>query len=180
MKTVGKTPHRFRYRFRVKIPRTDTVSEKYRYRWIRPKKPETVSEIPKNSETVFKPIHHNGRLQKECWQRYSEEQCAAGSEAHQTVNRTCPVPHEDNGANGRLLPNPNGWVMWQRTGQCPVRPSTTAIPNRHLVVGGYKYPQPPQHQASKHSEHCIQYKSNRLHSKTQSKRSIHSKFPNQL
>jgi hypothetical protein len=63
---------------------------------------------------------------------------------------------------------------------CPVRPSTAAIPNDHLVVGGYKYPQPPQHQASKHYEHCIQYKSNRLHSKTQSKRSIHSKSPNQL
>jgi hypothetical protein len=63
---------------------------------------------------------------------------------------------------------------------CPVRPSTAAIPNGHLVVEGYKYPQQPPLQASKHSEHCIQYKSNRLHSKTQSKRSIHSKSPIQL
>jgi hypothetical protein len=29
----------------------------------------------------------------------------------------CPVPQEDNDANGRLLLNPNGWVTWQRTGQ---------------------------------------------------------------
>jgi hypothetical protein len=63
---------------------------------------------------------------------------------------------------------------------CSVRPSTTALPNGHLVVEGYKYPQPPPHQANKHSEYCIQYKSNRLHSKTQSKRSIHSKSPNRL
>jgi transposase InsO family protein len=61
---------------------------------------------------------------------------------------------EDNGANGRLFSNPNGWVTWRRTGQCPVahrtvsggapycpvRPSTTAFPNDHLVVEGYKYP----------------------------------------
>jgi hypothetical protein len=33
---------------------------------------------------------------------------------------------------------------------CPVRPSTAAIPNDHLVVGGYKY---PNHHNSKHP--CI-------------------------
>jgi hypothetical protein len=38
-----------------------------------------------------------------------------------------------------------------------------------LVVEGYKYPQPPPLQPSKHSTHCIQYKINRLHSKTQIK-----------
>jgi hypothetical protein len=46
--------------------------------------------------------------------RYSARQ---KSEAHRTVNRTCLVPQEDNGANGRLLPNPNGSVTWWRTGQ---------------------------------------------------------------
>jgi hypothetical protein len=37
------------------------------------------------------------------------------------------VPHENNGANGRLLPNPNSWVTWRRTGQptVPVRWRTT-------------------------------------------------------
>jgi hypothetical protein len=70
---------------------------------------------------------HNGRLQKcadsatvENTMRLSQ---SVESEAHRTVNRTCPVPQEDNGANDRLLPNPNGWVMWRRTGQptVPVR-----------------------------------------------------------
>jgi hypothetical protein len=28
----------------------------------------------------------------------------------------CPVPQEDKGANGQLFQNPNGWVMWWRTG----------------------------------------------------------------
>jgi hypothetical protein len=50
------------------------------------------------------------------------------------------VPHEDNASNDRLLQNPNGWVTWRRTGQCPVRPSPTAFPNGLLVVEGYKYP----------------------------------------
>jgi hypothetical protein len=40
----------------------------------------------------------------------------------------------------------------------PVRPSPAAFPNDHLVVEGYKYPQPPQLQASKFSEVLIQYK----------------------
>jgi hypothetical protein len=42
---------------------------------------------------------------------------------------------------------------------CPVRPSPEAFPNSFLVVEGYKYPQPPQLQASKSSEVFIQYKS---------------------
>jgi hypothetical protein len=33
------------------------------------------------------------------------------------VTPDCPVPQEDNSANGRLLQNPNGWVMWWHTGQ---------------------------------------------------------------
>jgi hypothetical protein len=47
---------------------------------------------------------------------------------------------------------------------CPVRPSTAASPTATLVVEGYKYPQPPQLQTSKISEHHIQYKSSSIHS----------------
>jgi hypothetical protein len=36
------------------------------------------------------------------------------------VTPDCPMPQEDNGANVQLLPNPNGWVTWRHTGQCPV------------------------------------------------------------
>jgi hypothetical protein len=50
----------------------------------------------------------------------------------------CPVPQEDKLSNGRLSHNPNGWVTWRRTGQCPVRPSTAAFSNNLLVVEGYK------------------------------------------
>jgi hypothetical protein len=42
---------------------------------------------------------------------------------------------------------------------CLVRPSPAAFPNSFLVVEGYKYPQPPQLQASKFSEVLIQYRS---------------------
>jgi hypothetical protein len=45
---------------------------------------------------------------------------------------------------------------------CPVCPSTTTV---GIVVGGYKYPQPPPFKASKFSELHIQYKSKSLHSK---------------
>jgi hypothetical protein len=101
----------------------------------------------------------------------SEEQCAQ-SQSHSVRGAPdseqdlsggapdCPVPLEDKASNGQLLQYPNGWVTWWRTGQCPVRPSTTAIPNGLLVVEGYKYPpQPPQLEESKFSEVLIQYKS---------------------
>jgi hypothetical protein len=133
----------------------------------------------------------NGRLCK----GYSALQCAAEVRAEvrgapdseqdlSGVAPDCPVPQEDSGTNSQLLPNPNGWVIWRRTGQptVPVRcahrqqPSPTAI----WWLGAINTPQPPQHQASKHSEHCIQYKSNSLHFKTQLKWLIHSKSPNQL
>jgi hypothetical protein len=48
-------------------------------------------------------------------------------------------------------------------------PSTTVCPTVELVVEGYKYPQPPPLQPSKHSSHSIQYKSKTQHSKTQIK-----------
>jgi hypothetical protein len=73
----------------------------------------------------------------------------------------CPVPLEDKASNGQKFPNPNGWVtlLAHRTVRCAHRQQPN--PNGCLVVEGYKYPQP-----SKHSTYCIQYKSNRLHSKT--------------
>jgi hypothetical protein len=43
-------------------------------------------------------------------------------------------------SNGRLRPNPNGWVMWlaHRTIRCAHRQQP--LPNGCLVVEGYKYP----------------------------------------
>jgi hypothetical protein len=107
------------------------------------------------------------------------EQCLSGAAPDR------PVPLEDKASNGQKLLNPNGWVMWLAhltvsggAPDCPVRPSTAAIPNGCLVVEGYKYPQPPPLQPSKHSTHFIQYKSNRLHSKTQIKAIDALKVPN--
>jgi hypothetical protein len=61
-------------------------------------------------------------------QRYSAQQCMAESERRVSgapdseqdlsgVALDCPVPQEFNNTNVRLLPNPNGWVMWRRAGQ---------------------------------------------------------------
>jgi hypothetical protein len=47
---------------------------------------------------------------------------------------------------------------------CLVHPSPAASPMATKVVEGYKYPQPPQLQASKFSAHLIQYKSSSIHS----------------
>ena len=50
-------------------------------------------------------------------------------------------------SNGRNRQNPNGWVTWlaHRTvsggaPDCPVRPSTAALPNGCFGGWGYKYP----------------------------------------
>jgi hypothetical protein len=60
-----------------------------------------------------------------------------------------------------------------------VRPSTAAaFPNGCFGGWGYKYPQPSLFKASKFSAHCIQYKSSRLHSKTQTRDQILPKVQN--
>jgi hypothetical protein len=77
----------------------------------------------------------------------------------------CPVPLEDKGSNGRLRQNPNGWVTWlaHRTVWCAHRHQ----PPQRLFwwLRAINTPQPPPLQPSKHSQQCIQYKSNTLHSK---------------
>jgi hypothetical protein len=101
--------------------------------------------------------------------------------AHRTVNNDCPVHHRTvRWPKSQKLQrsNPNGRVTWlaHRTvsggaPDCPVRHATAAFTNSYFGEWGYKYPQPP-------TIHCIQvfslqtpYKSSRLHSKTQSRRS---------
>jgi hypothetical protein len=118
-------------------------------------------------------------------QSYSEEQCAQSqsspSEAHRTLNSVCPVPLEDKASNGQKLPNPNSWVTWlaHRTvsGGAPDHRQQPA-PTVNWWLRAINTPQPPPLQPSKHSTHCIQYKSNRLHSKTQIKAIDPLKVPN--
>jgi hypothetical protein len=66
---------------------------------------------------------------------------APGSEQYPfDVAPDCPVPLEDKASNGRLCPNPNGWVTWlaHRTVWCVHRQQPN--PNGCLVIEGYKYP----------------------------------------
>jgi hypothetical protein len=64
----------------------------------------------------------NGRLQKcadSATVENSVRQSQSAPDSEQDLSGVapdCPVSQEDNGANGRLLPNPNGWVTWRRTG----------------------------------------------------------------
>jgi hypothetical protein len=93
-----------------------------------------------------------------------------------------PSCHSSNDQNRQ---NPNGSVTWlaHRTvsggaPDCPVRPSTAALPNGCFGGWGYKYPQPPLFKAFKFPAYCIQYKSSRLYSKTQTRDQILSKVQN--
>jgi hypothetical protein len=100
---------------------------------------------------------------------------------HRTVNRDCPVHHRNvrwPHLSELQRSNPNGWVTWlaHRTvsggaPDCPVCPSTAAFPNGHFGGWGYKYPPTTTLQATQVFSHHIQYKSSRLHSKTQKQRS---------
>jgi hypothetical protein len=95
-----------------------------------------------------------------------------------TVYSACPVRHRLSGApscqssNGRNRQNPNSWVTWlaHRTVRCAHRQQPN--PNSWFGGWGYKYPQPPPFMASKFLAICIQYKSSRLHSKTQTRDQI--------
>jgi hypothetical protein len=118
--------------------------------------------------------------------------------AHRILNSACPVRHRtvrcgtglsgaprSQSSNGRNRQNPNSWVTWLAhrtvTGgalDCPMRPSTDSLPDGWFGGWGYKYPQPPPLQASKFSAYCIQYKSSRLYSKTQTRDQILSKVQN--
>jgi hypothetical protein len=94
--------------------------------------------------------------------------------AHRTVNSDCPVHHRTvRWPRSQKLQqsNPNGRVTWlaHRTVRCAIRqqPPPTVL----LVVGAINTPQPPHFNASKFFSHQTSYKSYRLRSKTQSKRS---------
>jgi hypothetical protein len=108
--------------------------------------------------------------------------------AHRTVNSICPVRHRTVRCPSLIelqRSNPNGWMTWlaHRTvfggaPECPVHPSTDSLPNDHFGGWGYKYPLTTTLQGIQDFSHCIQYKSSRLHSKTQNKISNPLQVPN--
>jgi hypothetical protein len=89
----------------------------------------------------------------------------------------CPVPHEDKAPTVKtvrtLTVGCHGW----RTGLFGA-PIDSSLPQRlNWWLGAINTPQPPPLQPSKHSIPLIQYKSNRLHSKTQIKATDPIKSP---
>jgi hypothetical protein len=107
-------------------------------------------------------LQRNGRLQRkpikalQCAQSQSRRQ-----KAHRTLNSDCLVHHRTvrwPRLSELQRSNPNGWV-------------TDSLPNGHFGGWGYKYPPTTTLQGIQVFSHCIQYKSSRLHSKTQNKRS---------
>jgi hypothetical protein len=108
--------------------------------------------------------------------------------AHRTVNSDCQVHHRTvwwPRLSELQRSNPNGWVTWlaHRTvsggaPHCPVRPSTDSLPNGHFGGWGYKYPPTTTLQGIQVFSHCIQYKSSRLHSETQTRDQILSQVRN--
>jgi hypothetical protein len=101
--------------------------------------------------------------------------------AHRTVNSDCPVHHRTvrwPTCQKLQRSEPNSRVTWlaHRTvsggaPDCPVRHATEALTNGHFGGWGYKYPQPPTIHCIQVFSHQTSYKSYRLHSKTQPKRS---------
>jgi hypothetical protein len=117
--------------------------------------------------------------------RYSARLRAQKSEqaqkAHRTVKKTCPVHHQT-----VLWPHcqklqrsePNGLVMWLAhwtvsggAPDGPVRHTIEALTNGSFGGWGYKYPPTTTLQCIQVFNLQTSYKSSRLHSKTQTKRS---------
>jgi hypothetical protein len=101
------------------------------------------------------------------------------------------MQQDDKGSNGRPASNPNGCadvtctrhctvaVRW-RTGLSGAPIASRIQPTTRSGWEAINTPQPPHSLLSKCSEHYIQYKSKRLHSKTHSIDQILFKPPNQL
>jgi hypothetical protein len=130
-------------------------------------------------------VDSNGHLQK-CYSertvRAESEQALEGApDSEQYLSSAapdCPV-HQDVRAPTvetvrTLTVGRRGW----RTGQCPVRPSTAALPNECFGGWGYKYPPTTTIQDIQVFSHCIQYKRCRLDSKTQTRDQILSQVQN--
>jgi hypothetical protein len=117
--------------------------------------------------------------------RYSARLRAQKSEqaqmAHQTVNSDCPVHHRTvrwPSCQKLQRSEPNALVTWLAhrivsvgAPDCPVRHTTEALTNGHFGGWGYKYPPTTTLQCIQVFSHQTLYKSSRLHSKTQTKRS---------
>jgi hypothetical protein len=133
-------------------------------------------------------VDSNGNLKSATARGYCAQSLSRHQKVHQTVNSTCPVHHrtvwwprlsELQRSNLTV-----GWRGW-RTGQCPVAHRTVRCANRQiasptaiLVVGAINTPPTTTLQGIQVFNHCIQYKSSRLHSKTHTRDQILSQVRN--
>jgi hypothetical protein len=100
--------------------------------------------------------------------RLSTQSQSRRQKAHRTVNSDCPVHHRTvrcPTCQKLQRSNPNGWVTWL------AHRTLAAFPNDHFGGWGYKYPPTTTLQCIQVFSHQTSYKSSRLHSKTQTKRS---------
>jgi hypothetical protein len=114
--------------------------------------------------------------------RLRAQKLGQAQKVHRTVNSDCLVQHRTvrwSSYQKLQRSNPTGLVTWlaHRTVSggalyCPVRHSTDASTNGYVGGWGYKYPQPPTIHSIQVSATYIQYKSPRLHSKTQTRDQI--------
>jgi glutathionyl-hydroquinone reductase len=127
----------------------------------------------------------NGRFQRSadrCTVHVQFAESEQRQKTHWIVNSTCPVHHWTvrwPRLSELQRSNPNGCVTWlaHRTIRCTHQQQPN--PNGWFGGWGYKYRQPPPPlQGIQVFSHCIQYKSSRLHSKTQNKRSNRLQVPN--
>jgi hypothetical protein len=122
-------------------------------------------------------VDSNGNLKSATVRGQFAQSQSRHQKAHWTVNSFCLVHHRTvrwPRLSKLQRSNPNGWVTWlaHRTvsgGAPPIDSSPT--PTVGLVVGAINTPNHHHFKASNFS-HCIQYKSSRLHSKTQTKDQI--------
>jgi hypothetical protein len=120
----------------------------------------------------------NDRLQRSADNVNSARTVRSELEQRQKTHQTVTGAPRCQSSNGRNRQNPNDWVTWlpHRTVRCAHRqqPSPTAV----FVVGAINTPKPSPFKASKFPAFCIQYKSSRLHSKTQTRDQILSQVQN--
>jgi hypothetical protein len=105
--------------------------------------------VPGGATVASATVDSNSRLTQRTVRAESEQR----QKAHRTVNSECPVRHRTvrcpscQSSNGRNRQNPNSWVTWLAhrivSGgalDCPMHPSTGALPNGCFGGWGYKYP----------------------------------------
>jgi hypothetical protein len=142
-----------------------------------------LSGVPAEQRLRSAMVDSNGRLQR--------EQCADSSgrvraapegapDSEQYMSGAapdCPVAQAVRAPTVKTIRTLTvGWRGW-RTGLSGA-PIDSSLPNGCFGGWGYKYPQPPLFKASKFPAYCIQYKSSRLNSKTQTRDQILSKVRN--